>query len=97
MSTLMHLDARSASDAVAAIADVLVAGSPFLVGLWGGPQRIQIETSNDLGGEQRPFHLRPVDENRRILAEIGQTELHSVWNTGPDDWEYQVFLTRIAD
>ncbi len=95
MSTLMHLDAESASNAVAAIADVLVVGSPFLVGLWGGPARHEYEAS-DLVGCRRPFHLRPVDENRRILAEIGRTELHSLWDTGPDDWEYQVFLTRVV-
>ena len=96
MSTLMHLDAASAAEAVAAMAAVLVADSPLLVGLWGGPQRLEIETSNDLDGAQRPFHLRPVEENRRILADVGRTQLHSRWDTGPDDWEYQVFLTRVG-
>lgn len=95
MSTLMHLDAASARLALVAIADVLEVGSPLLVGMWGGPGRFESETSDVVGG-RRPFHLRPVDENRTILSEIGRTELRGVWDTGPDGWEYQVFLTRIA-
>ncbi len=94
MSTLMHLAADEALSAIRAIGQTLRSGAPFLVGLWGGTPKDLVDTDG-IEGERRFYSLRSVAQNRRQLETIGRIEQETIWDTGPPESDYQVFLVRV--
>ena len=95
MSTLMHLPAEEAAAAVEAMSSCLEADAPLTVGVWGSHVGRDVE-SRAIEGERRPFHLRTADQNRRLLSAAGEIQWATVWDAGPEDWEYQVFRVRVS-
>ena len=93
MSTLMHLRAAEAEEAMAAMSRVLHPGSPIVVGLWGGDRRDYVDDSK-IKGQRRLFSHRTLAENRALLASCGEVEREAVWHLGRADEEYQVFWIR---
>jgi hypothetical protein len=93
MSTLMHLTDDEAATAVAALAGVVTAGGPCLIGMWGGDVGDTIDASS-IQGERRPFHLRSLEHNMRLMAELVTIEHAETWDDFPDGWQYQVFRLR---
>lgn len=95
MSTFMHVPRADAADVAREMVAPLQAGAPLMVGLWGGPQRDEVDTTQ-LEGEQRLFSLRSTELNLDLLSAAGATEHIETWDVGPDDWEYQLFLIRVG-
>lgn len=95
MSTFMHIPASTAASVAASMVGPLRSGAPLMIGLWGGTPRDEIDDAK-IEGERRLFSLRSVDQNRQLLGAGGDVELRSTWDAGPDGWEYQVFLIRVA-
>jgi SAM-dependent methyltransferase len=93
MSTLMHIPTDDVSQTLTAMIASLRPGAPLFVGVWGGDQG-DIIGEFGLDGHQRFFSLRPFDENLQLLAECGGVENATVWDFGPDEWQYQVFKLR---
>lgn len=92
MSVLMHLPAAEAARAAAALADTLVPGAPFWIGLWGGPGGLHYD--HTIEGQRRPYHQRTVQENSELLTPTARVEGIDVHETGDSLGEYQVFRLR---
>ncbi len=92
MSTLMHIPEDEVTLTLAAMVTPLRPGSPLAVGLWGGDLGEVNDSSID--GQRRHFSLRPFAHNQALLATCGSIEQASLWDIGPDDWEYHIFLVR---
>jgi len=93
MSTLMHVPEADVPATLVAMAAVLAAGAPLVVGQWGGS--LGDLTSHDgIEGEQRLFSLRSFERNCALLAQIGELERSEIWPTGPDGWEYHLCQVR---
>lgn len=95
MSTFMHVPADEAAAVARAMARPLRSGSPLAVGLWGGPRRDEVDTDR-LEGERRLFSLRTVEQNTQLLTAAGAVEHVEVSDVGPDGWEYQLMIVRVA-
>ncbi len=93
MSTFMHVPEAQAAEVARGMVGPLQVGAPLMVGLWGGPRRDEIDTT-ELEGEQRLFSLRTTELNGELLSSAGGTEHLETWDVGPDGWEYQLFLVR---
>lgn len=93
MSTLMHIPTDDVPDALAAMIASLRRGAPLVVGVWGGAQG-DILGEFGLSGHQRFFSLRPFDVNTRLFAACGEVERATIWDLGPEEWQYQVFQLR---
>lgn len=96
MSVFMHVPETEAASCAAAMARPLRAGAPLMVGVWGGHRRDEVETEK-LPGRRRLFSLRTVDQNRELLGTAGAVERVEVWDSGPEGWEYQLFLIRVNE
>lgn len=94
MSTLMHISEDEVVATLAAMAAPLRAGAPMMITMWGGERR-DVVHSHDIEGERRLFSLRPVEQNRDLLATVGAIEQVSTWEVGLDDQHYQLFLVRL--
>ena len=90
----MHIRQHDVPGVLSAIARLLAQGAPLVVGLWGGDQG-EVSGASTPGGHQRLFSLRPFDVNLELLAACGEIEDASIWDAGPDAWQYQVFRVRI--
>ncbi len=95
LSTLMHLDAASMARGVDEMVRVLRPGSPLLVGLWGREEEGLVIDEHDLPGRRRPFHLRSVEHNRRLLTDRAELEESSRWERASGELDYQVFRLRV--
>ena len=93
MSTLMHIPTDGVPDALAAMIASLRRGAPLVVGVWGGAQG-DILGEFGLSGHQRFSSLRPFDVNTRLLAACGEVERATIWDLGPEEWQYQVLQLR---
>lgn len=95
MSVLMHLERDMAQAAVVAMADVLSPGSPLVVGVWGGPTSNHIDEEG-IAGHRRLFARRPLEDNRAMLATVGEVEVGHSWPGFTDQQDYQLFRVRIG-
>jgi len=95
MSTLMHIADAEVPTTLHSMIESLRPDAPMAIGLWGGQAGSQVDSRLD--GFERPFYLRPVEVNRSLIEPCGSIEFTEVWDVGPDDWEYQVFVLRLPE
>lgn len=94
LSTLMHLDASEAARSADEFVDALRPGSPFIIGVWGSESDVTEVDAERIPGSSRPFHLRSLDHNRRLLSKRAELEHAECWEAADGQWDYQVFHLR---
>ncbi len=94
LSTLMHLDADDARRAVEEMMRVLVPGAPLLVALWGREEETSVVRTGEIPDRRRPFHLRGLGDNTRLVAAGGTVERSERWEDAADGWDYHVIQVR---
>ena len=93
MSTLMHAPTDQVDAAMRSICRNLVAGSPVMIGQWGGTVG-DIDSDHAVPGLPRLFSLRTADQNRALLEVHGTIERWEVRDAGPAGWEYHTAVLR---
>ncbi len=94
MSTLMHVPYDEVVNTLREMVRPLRSGAPLRIGLWGGDLG-DISGKDTIAGQRRQFSLRPIESNARLLSTCGTIESQTLWDAGPDRWEYQVFDLRV--